>query len=562
MKKNKIDVNLIIYILIGLIVVIGIVLLIPDNSNNTVPTDNTVKKEVIFTTTDTEFLLKVGESKQINYTLSDNYNINWFSSNNGVATVSNGLVTAINGGIATITGSINVDGSIKVISIKVTVEKEEIPPEPVKPQIEKIVISNSKISVVVGETKTITYTIEPSDGELKTVKWESADTSIAAINDGVVTGIKEGTTTITLNVNEIFIGKVEVVVKPKITGLELNSESDITLRIGETSQITAKTVPVDSNVKIVYKSSNSNVTVSDTGLIKAITSGTSVITLTADKYVKTVKVTVRPKTGVVDGTGIWAYTDNKVVNPVRAHESFFNNLVKKGIGSMSGTVYTYGNYSYDYTRSTLTTGDRTSMVRIYYPNGYDLSNVNTFTFIGGSGELNWGSFFSAIDKDTSLIKSSGIIILISGRSGYDCRDAINATEFVKAIVKQNKGMKNAVGGYSLGGPSAGRAAYKSNYDSLYVVNTYLDATDLPSLRDKEIYIYSPRGDSMYKHTKTLLNRIVSDGQFKNVTVVTNNTEIINNHQDKLLIVNPGSAQGSGHGYNNIANSNMFAYACK
>ena len=557
--KNNSYVNLIIYILIGLILVVGIILIIPDNEK--LPTNNEVIEEVVFTTVDKEITLDIGDTKEINYTLSGDYVINWFSSNTSVATINNGVVTGVNSGTCNITGSINVNGKMKLISVKIIVNgKEEPPDDTIK--IEKLIIESNKVSVTEGETKEIKYRIEPENGEIKTLRWESEDSSIASINEGVVTGIKEGTTHITLNINEIFIGKIEINVKPKITGLELTTSPNLTLKVGDTSQIGIQTIPSNAKVKIEYQSNNSNVTVSDTGLIKAINSGNSIVTVKAYNFTKTINVTVRPKTGVVDGTGIWAYNDDKVITPTRARSPFFANLVNNGVGSLNGNIYTYSKYTYDIEKSNLTVDGRTSMVRIYYPNGYDLSSVNTFTFIGGSGERNWGGFFASIDKDPSLIRSGGIIILVSGRSSYYHQDAINATEFVKAIVKQKEGMRNSVAGYSLGGPAAAKAAYTNNYDSLFVVNTYIDASDTEYLRDKEIYIYSPNGDSMYKNTKMTLLRIHRDGNYKNVTVITNNSEIINNYQNSMLIVNPGSLQGYGHGWNNIVNSRMFAFACK
>ena len=60
----------------------------------------------------------------------------------------------------------------------------------------------------------------------------------------------------------------------------------------------------------------------------------------------------------------------------------------------------------------------------------------------------------------------------------------------------------------------------------------------------------------------MLNNIKTKGGFKNVTVVTNNSELINNYSGSMLIVNPGSAQGSGHGWTNIVNANLFAFANK
>ena len=114
----------------------------------------------------------------------------------------------------------------------------------------------------------------------------------------------------------------------------------------------------------------------------------------------------------------------------------------------------------------------------------------------------------------------------------------------------------------MGGPEAGKAAHIGNYDRLVIVDSYIDSSDIASLQNKEIYFYSPNGDSMAKHTTTTLNRIASNGNFKNVTLVTNNSNFINNYSKSMLVVNPGSAQGYGHGYTCIVKSNMFAFINK
>ena len=572
MKNKGNSLNIIMYVIISLIVIVGIVFLIPENTE-TPPTDNNEDpNEVVitFTTTDSNVTLKKGETKTINYTLSGNYSINWFSSNRNVVTIDNGVITAIGSGSANVTGTVVAEGKVKSISIKVTVEKDENEtptptpePTPTKPQIEKLVISSNKLNIVVDESKKIEYRIEPVDGEIKSLKWESADTSIATVDEsGNVKGIKEGSTTVTLNINDLLIGKITVKVKPKINGLNLKSSSTLTLKVGSTSQISAETNPTNSGVKITYKSNNNHVSVSDKGVIKALSSGTSTITVSADKYSKTITVTVRPQTGVIDGTGIWAYTDSKVVNPTRMGTNFFTSLANKGIGKISGNTYTYSKYTYDIERSILSADGRSTLVRFYYPNGKDLSDVNTFTFIGGSGERNMSGFFTSIDKDTSLIKSGGIVILVSARSSYHYQDAINSTEFIKGIVKQKSGKKNTVAGYSMGGPDAGKALLYSNYNAVFIVCSYIDNSILQQLKEKEIYVYSPKGDSMLKTTRTMLNNIKTSGGFKNVTVVTNNSELINNYSGSMLIVNPGSAQGSGHGWINIVNGNLFAFANK
>ena len=51
----------------------------------------------------------------------------------------------------------------------------------------------------------------------------------------------------------------------------------------------------------------------------------------------------------------------------------------------------------------------------------------------------------------------------------------------------------------------------------------------------------------------------NDGAGKNVTLVTNDSSMINTFGNVFTIVNPGSAQGSGHGYANFVNGNVFAF---
>ena len=65
--------------------------------------------------------------------------------------------------------------------------------------------------------------------------------------------------------------------------------------------------------------------------------GAAVVTVSSEdgKVSKKINVTVYPKSGVISGEGIWAYTDSKVVNPVRAGSSFFQGLANKAMDDSS-----------------------------------------------------------------------------------------------------------------------------------------------------------------------------------------------------------------------------------
>ena len=508
-----------ILITIIIIVIIAIVGLMAFNVIDSPFSNN--DKEITFS----EKNIRLEKNKSVQLSLiSKNNNVRYKSSDNNIATVNEltGYVTGVNNGTVTITAyltnndkvydecvievySTSNNGGVPVPTPGPTPTPSPVPtptpkptpspvptptptPTPSKPQIEKLVISNSKISVYVGKTVKITYRIEPTNGEIKSIKWTSSNNSIATVtNDGTVKGIKEGTATITLNINENLKGNISVTVK---------------------------------------------------------------------------KESVAPSEPALVSNGkIWGYTDNKMVNPLRASESFFKGLVNKGIGKISGNSYSYSGYTYDFSKNILSYNGRQSLIRIYYPQGLDLSNVNTFTLLGGTSERNMGGMFSTVDKDTSKIKSSGIIILVSTSGSYHYQDAINATNFVKTITKQKNGKKNSVGGYSLGGPAAGGAMVYGNYDRLFILHSKVELTHTSKLKDKKIYVYSPNGDKLADSTRTTLTALKNDGARKNVTLVTNSSSMIKTFGDYFTIVNPGSAQGSGHGYANFINGNVFAFAC-
>ncbi len=523
---------------------------------------------------ETSMNLYVGDNKNLSVTISPsnatNKKIIWSTSNSNVASIDkDGNVKGVGIGSATIKAR-SENGKYAICNVVVT-NKSTKPTTPTKPQIEKLVISSNKLSLKVAETKKISYHIEPENGEIKSISFTSSNPSIATVdNSGNVKGIKEGTVEVTINVNNSLIGKVTVTVNKKITGLNLKSSENVTLKVGGTSQISAETVPSNSGVKITYQSNNSSIaTVSNSGLIKGIKSGSAVITLTADTYTKRVNVTVQTSTPTtpdppptVEVSGVWGYSDSRTVSPIRADLSFFTGLANKGIGTISGNVYHYSNYTYDISKSNLTVNGRTSLIRIYYPKGVDLSNVNTLAFLGGTGERNMSGMFSSIDRNTSMIKSGGIIILVSTTGSYHYQDAINATNFVKAITKQKSGKKNSVAGYSLGGPAAGNAMVNGNYDRLFILHAKVELPATAKLKNKTIYVYSPKGDKLSSSTRTTLVSFKNDGAGKNLTLVTNNSEFIKTFGNVFTIVNPGSAQGSGHGYANFVNGNVFAFACK
>ena len=117
--------------------------------------------------------------------------VTWSSSNQSVASVSNGTVTALQEGKTTITAT----AGGKSATCEVTVSAKVIP-------VTGISFEQASVSIPMGETANLIATVSPSDATDATVTWSSSDPSVATVDKGKVSAIKEGTATITATVGD------------------------------------------------------------------------------------------------------------------------------------------------------------------------------------------------------------------------------------------------------------------------------------------------------------------------------------------------------------------------
>ncbi|OAA92076.1 cell wall-binding repeat-containing protein [Clostridium ljungdahlii] len=154
----------------------------------------------------TDLTLNANQTESLTATVSPSNatdkNVTWESSDKTVATVdSNGKVTAINSGTATITAS-SIDNTKgfrnytpQSDSCKVTVKSNGNIPSSIS--VTGITLDKTG-TVAVGGTLQLKALVQPDNATDKNVNWSSSDKTIAAVDGkGLVTGIKEGTATIT-----------------------------------------------------------------------------------------------------------------------------------------------------------------------------------------------------------------------------------------------------------------------------------------------------------------------------------------------------------------------------
>ncbi len=231
----------------------------------------------------------------------------WSSSDTGVATVDeNGLVAAVSVGSAIITAT-TVNGLTAECTVTVV-------PTPV----ESITLNHAETTLRSGETLQLTATLLPEDATDKSVVWSSSDAGVATVDkNGLTTAVSVGTAIITATSVNGLTAECMVTVSPTpVESVTLNL-SEMTLKSGETLQLTATLRPENATDKsVVWVSSDTGVVIVDeNGLVTAVSVGTAIITATSVNDL-TAKCTV-----TVSPTPVESITLNHVETTLRCGET-------------------------------------------------------------------------------------------------------------------------------------------------------------------------------------------------------------------------------------------------
>ncbi|MEG1869788.1 MAG: Ig-like domain-containing protein, partial [Oscillospiraceae bacterium] len=264
-----------------------------DEAGDSANSSGTISTEI--TLSETELSLKVGESEKLEYDAGGNkkVDISWKTSDSDVATVStSGKVKATGKGTANITVTDSKSGSKAVC--KVTVGSASSSNEtPVK----GVSLNLQELNIKADATATLIATISPADASDKTVNWSSSAKSVAKVDgNGTVTGLKEGTATITATTADgDYTAKCNVNVTGSsnsgsgddngvwVTGVTLDNKS-AGLKVGEKLYLSETVSPSKaSNKAVTWESSDENIaTVSNSGKVVAVGEGEAAIAVITD----------------------------------------------------------------------------------------------------------------------------------------------------------------------------------------------------------------------------------------------------------------------------------------
>lgn len=160
---------------------------------------------------------------------------------------------------------------------------------PIRVSATGISLNKSSITLGVGHTESLKYTIDDSLNRTDII-WKSSNPSIATVDNGIVTGISEGSTIITASINGIN-STCKVTISSnyvEVSGISLN-KSSISILVGTTEKLTKTISPsTATNQDVTWTSSDTSVaTVSTSGDVTAKKVGTTIITVTTNNGYKT-----------------------------------------------------------------------------------------------------------------------------------------------------------------------------------------------------------------------------------------------------------------------------------
>jgi uncharacterized protein YjdB len=241
--------------------------------------------------------LQRGATLQLSSTITDesgatvtNRLPTWTSSNTAVAIVSaSGLVTALSTGSTNIAAAL--DGKADTASIIV-----------VAVPVGSVSVQPTTVSLTVGQGSTLTATVKDANGTVVTdrpVAWTTSNAAVASVTQaGVVKALAAGSATISAT-SEGSSGSAVVTVTPAVVDHIVITPSSVdNLRAGHSTQLSATAVDANGNAIAGatftwHSNSTSIATVSSSGNVTGVHSGTTTITATFSGKTGSASVRVR-----------------------------------------------------------------------------------------------------------------------------------------------------------------------------------------------------------------------------------------------------------------------------
>lgn len=240
--------------------------------------------------------IKVGDSlrliAQISPSTTTDKSVTWTTSDVSVAKVdADGVVTALSLGNCDIVATAN-DGSGVSATCRVTIGETAAESISIDPQ--------GSFTLRIGETKQFNATVLPATVTDKSVAWSSETDGVAVDETGLVTAVSPVVDNrITATNSAGHEDYVYITVLPNLVSAIEVDRSQVSLKVGESTQIVATVLPADASDKTLkWESADTGIaTVDGNGNVTAVKVGETILTISAmdgSGVSKQVKVSVVP----------------------------------------------------------------------------------------------------------------------------------------------------------------------------------------------------------------------------------------------------------------------------
>ena len=159
--------------------------------------------------------------------------------------------------------------------------------------VETINLGGSEFYVEVGGTMAINAVLIPETAKDAVLTWSSDTPEVATVENGVVTALTEGKTTIVVRAESGVTASCVVYVTPVVTGISLPAA--LTVYVGGSTVLTPKFTPEGAaSTDLVWSSADESIaTVNQEGVVTGVNGGKTTVTVTCKEYSATCQVKVR-----------------------------------------------------------------------------------------------------------------------------------------------------------------------------------------------------------------------------------------------------------------------------